>query len=93
MATANFNLDAEDGWVAVTSNPTNFIRIRSNTPKHPFFVTSGSSTPASTVIGYKVHCEDFYCDVEVTDNYYVRIGENVPQNTRIDVFYNEFTPA
>lgn len=87
MATANFDIDAEDGWVAVTSGGVDFIRITSNTPKHAFFVTNDSSTPAATVIGYKVHCDDFWCDVPVTGNFYVRVPGNVPQNTRIDVFY------
>ena len=86
MATANFFIDAEDGWTAVTSASVSFIRIRSNTPKHAFFVTTGQSTPASTVIGYKVTCEDFMVDVPVSDNFYVRVAENLPQETRFDVF-------
>lgn len=86
MATANFFIDAEDGWTAVTSAGVDFIRIRSNTPKHAFFVTTGSSTPAATVTGYKVTCEDFWVDVPVTDNFYVRVAENLPQETRFDVF-------
>lgn len=93
MATANFSIDAEDGWVAVTSAGVDFIRIRSNTPKHAFFVTTDASTPASTVIGYKQQCDDgFWCDVPVTDNFYVRVAENLPQDTRIDVFYVLTTP-
>lgn len=88
MATANFSIDAEDGWVAVTSAGTNFVRIRSNTPNHAFFVTSAASLPAATVTGYKVQCaEGFWVDVPNTDNYYVRIPENLPQETRIDVFF------
>lgn len=205
MATANFNINAEDGWVAVTPEGVAFVRIRSNTPKHAFYVTDASETPpittsgsvqatgtitfsgqptdadtitigASTfnfvdtvvdpdtdveigadaeetldnllalitseiatvtavktsttvitltavatgaagnsvvlteaadnvgvsgagtltggadgvpaVIGYKQQCDDgFWCDVEVTGAYYVRVAENLPQDTRIDVFY------
>jgi hypothetical protein len=203
MATANFNLDAEDGWTAVTVAGVDFIRIRSNTNNHAFFVTSAASPPANTttdavaatgtitfggqpiadetvtvgsqvfvfkasaagalevtiggtaaitrdnltakinansavvtalssgstlinltavtagtagnsivlteaatnvtvsgagtlaggaaavpaVIGYKVTCEEFWVDVPTTELYYVRNAENVPQNTRIDVFY------
>lgn len=86
MATANFNIDAEDGWTVVTSGGAAFIKITSNVKNHPFFVTTGSVAPASTVIGYKVHCEEFMVDVSTTDEYYVRVGENVPQNLRIDVF-------
>lgn len=92
MTTANFDLDAEDGWVAVTSAGVDFIRIRSNTPNHAFFITTGSSTPANTVIGFKQHCDEFWCDVPVTDNFYIRLAENVPQPTRIDVFYVLTTP-
>lgn len=92
MATANFDIDAEDGWVAVTSGGAAFIKIRSNTPNHPFFVTTGSSAPAASVIGFKVHCEEFWCDVSTTENYYVRTLENLPQNSRIDVFYIAPTP-
>ncbi len=87
MATANIDLDAEDGWVAVVTGGCDFVRIRSNTPGHAFFVTNAGSTPAATVIGYKVQCDDFWCDVPINDNVYVRTAENVPQQTRIDVFY------
>ncbi len=87
MATANFNINAEDGWTAVTAAAVDFIKIRSNTPGHAFYVTTGSSTPANTVIGYKIQGEEFWCDVPVADNFYVRVLENLPQNTRFDVFY------
>jgi hypothetical protein len=89
MATANFTIRAEDGWTAVTSDPVTFIRIRSNTPNHAFFVTTGSSAPAASVIGFKQQCDEFWCDVPVADNFYVRCAENLPQGTRIDVFYIE----
>jgi hypothetical protein len=92
MATANFSIDAEDGWTAVTSAGVDFIKIRSNTNKHAFFVTTNPTTPASTVIGYKVTCEDFWCDVPVADNFYVRVMENLPQETRFDVFFVATTP-
>jgi len=87
MATANFSIDAEDGWTEVTSASTSFVKIRSNSPSHAFFVTTGSSTPAASVVGYKVQCEEFWCDVTVADNYYVRVAENLPQETRFDVFF------
>ncbi len=51
MATANFSINAEDGWVAVTAAATNFIRIRSNTPNHAFFVASAAALPANTTSG------------------------------------------
>jgi hypothetical protein len=88
MATANFSIKAEDGWVAVTSADNSFIRIRSNTPNHAFFVTSGTSAPADTVIGYKVICHEFWCNVAAGANvrYYVRTLENRPAQNRIDVF-------
>jgi len=89
MATANLYIDAEDGWVQVAEGPVAYIRIRSNTPSHPFFVTTGNTTPASTVVGYKVTCADFCVDVEVAENYYVRTAENLPQETRFDVFFIE----
>lgn len=87
MATANFFINAEDGWTAVTSAGVDFIQIRSNTPNHAFFITTSPSAPASSVVGYKVTCESFWCDVPVADNFYVRLAENLPQNTRIDVFF------
>lgn len=92
MATANFFIDAEDGWTAVTSDGVDFIRIRSNTPKHAFYVTTGDTTPAATVIGYKVQCDDFWCDVPVAENFYVRTIENLPQETRFDVFFVTTSP-
>jgi len=89
MATANFEIKAEDGWTAVTSADNSFIRIRSNTPNHAFFVTTGSSLPAATVIGYKVQCKEFWCNVAAGTGvrYYVRTAEGRPTPTnRIDVF-------
>lgn len=87
MATANFSITPADGWVAVTSAGTNYFRVRSNTPNHAFFVTSAASTPAATVVGYKVHCHDFKVNVANSQNYYVRVVQELPEATRIDVFY------
>lgn len=90
MATANFHINAEDGWVAVTDAAVSFIRIRTNTPNHAFFVTTGSSAPTITDIGFKQQCDEgFWCDVAVATGelYYVRVAENLPQDARIDVFY------
>lgn len=95
MATANFDVKTVGAggiWFAVTSAGVDFIRIRSNTPGHAFFVTNGSSTPSASVIGYKVDCDDFWVDVPVADNFYVRTPTNVPPDTRIDVFYLPTTP-
>lgn len=198
MATANYFIDAEDGWVAVTSGSTGFVAIRSNSPNHPFFVADGSSAPTTTPtaatgtitisggqpseddtvtvngtvftfisgtpaddteveigvdpeathdnlivaintvlggvvtaadtsatvitltavaggtagnsitlaedadntvvsgaaltggvnppLGFKVDCGEFWCDVSNSNNYYVRVLENLPQETRFDVF-------
>lgn len=86
MATANFDIDAEDGWVKVADGPVDFIMIRSNTPNHAFFITTSTGAPAASVIGYKVICNEFWCDVKVTDDFYVRTAENLPQDTRFDVF-------
>lgn len=91
MATANFNVKNSGpggAWFAVTSAGVDFIAIRSNSNNHPFFVTTGSSTPNASVIGYKVtDADEFWVDVPVTENYYVRVPGNVPPETRIDVFY------
>lgn len=87
MATANFEIKAEDGWVAVSPAAPAFIRIRSNTPNHAFFVTTGPSAPSATAIGYKVQCKEFWCNVVATGlTYYVRTEENRPSPNRIDVF-------
>lgn len=89
MATANFNIQPDDGWVAVTSAGVNFIKIRQYPKTQPFYVTTGSSTPAATVRGYRVDCEEFWCDVTVTDNFYVRAVSPKPDlDLRIDVFSN-----
>lgn len=90
MATANFTLAPGAGWTAVTPALARFVKIRTNTPKHAIFVTSATSTPAATVTGYKVNCEDHFC-VNVTaatgEIYYVRTAESQPGTTRVDVFY------
>ena len=87
MATANFDIAAADGWVAVTAAAVDFIRIRSNTPNHAIFISTGSTAPASTVVGYKIiGDDDFWCNVPVADNFYVRTAENLPHKTRVDVF-------
>lgn len=86
MATANFNIKPADGWVEITTAGVSFIKVRSNTPRHAFFITDSVSAPASTVIGYKVDCEEFCCDAPVSGKFYVRCHDNQPQNVRIDVF-------
>lgn len=45
MATANFQVQPEDGWVTVASN-VDFIRIRQYPKTQPFYVTTGSSAPS-----------------------------------------------
>lgn len=93
MATANFNIQPNDGWVEVTSAGVDFIRIRQYPKSQPFYVTTGSSTPALTVRGYRVDCEEFWCDIRVADKFYVR-AENFKPDTdlRIDVFFVATTP-
>lgn len=94
MATANFSINPEDGWVAVTSAGVNFIRIRGYPDSQPFYVTSNPTAPASTVRGYRVDCgEDFYVNVPVTDNFYVRTTNPKPDiDFRVDVFFVLTTP-
>lgn len=87
MATDNFYPTPSDGWVKVTAAGVNFIKIRSNTPNHAFFVTSSGSDPDLSVIGYKVDCEEFWCDVAVAESFYVRVTNEQPVRTRIDVFF------
>lgn len=89
MATANFNIQPEDGWTAVTDAGVDFIRIRNTDNKVPFYVTSGSTAPAATDIGYKVGCEDFWCDVATAELFYVRTVENRPEGMTISVFFLE----
>jgi hypothetical protein len=86
MATANFTIKPEQGWVAVTTAGVSFLRIRSSTHNHPFYVTSGSSAPAATVLGFKVDCNDFWVDVPTTDIFYVRTTQNQPTGNTISVF-------
>lgn len=86
MAAAQFNIQPSDGWVAVTSASTDFIRIRSSTPNHPFLVTSGASLPAATAVGFKVQCHDFMVNVTNAQNYYVKTIDELPQGNRISVF-------
>ena len=88
MATANFNIKQDDGWVAVTSADNSFIRIRSNTPQSEVYVTTGTSTPALSVIGYKIIHKDFWVNVAAGTGvkYYVRTVNQTPGGTRIDVF-------
>lgn len=93
MATANFYIQPDDGWVAVTSAGVDFIMIRQYPNSQPFYVTTGTTTPANTVKGFRVDCEQFWCDTPVAQNFYVRT-ENFKPDTdlRIDVFYLPTTP-
>lgn len=86
MATANFNINAEDGWVAVTSAGVNFIAINTNSG-HPFYVTDSATPPAGSKRGYKVCHGEFKCDTPIANLVYVKMIENVPQDTIVDVFY------
>lgn len=93
MATANFNIQPNDGWVEVTSAGVDFIKIRQYPSSQPFYVTTGPSTPASTVRGFRVDCDEFWCDVPVSDKYYVRTENFKPDiDLRIDVFFITTTP-
>ena len=88
MATANFNIQPDDGWVAVTSAGVDFIMIRQYPSSQPFYVTTDTSTPANTVRGFRVDREHFWCDVPVSQNFYVRAENFKPDiDLRIDVFY------
>ena len=90
MATTNFNIQAEDGWVAVTDAGVDFILIRQYPDTQPFYVTTGANTPAATVRGYRVDCHEFKVDVPVEDNFYVRAVNPKPDSDlKIDVFYVE----
>lgn len=95
MAVEVFDIRPEDGWTAVTSGNIAFIKIRSNSPKHPFYVTADSSLPAATDPGYKVDCymDEFWVDVAATGlTYYVRTTEATPAGSRISVFSIAATP-
>lgn len=88
MATANFDIQPDNGWVAVTAAGVDFIKIRQYPTSQPFYVTTGATTPASTVRGFRVDCDEFWCDVPVADNYYVRAENFKPDRPlRIDVFF------
>lgn len=86
MATENFFVSAEDGWVAITDSPPSCIKIRSNTSNSAFFIATGSTTPDADVTGYKVQSGEFCVDVESSENYYIRVLGSPPQKTRFDVF-------
>lgn len=45
MATATFQIEPQDGWVAVTSGSVSFILMQRYPHTQPFFVTTGSTTP------------------------------------------------
>lgn len=47
MATANFSIKPEDGWVAITSGTVAFIRVNRYPASMPFYITSGSSAPSA----------------------------------------------
>lgn len=86
--TANFSIDPEDGWTAVTAAAVDFIKIRSTTG-HGFYVTCADSPPAATVVGFKHQCEEpFWVDTPVETGflYYVRTVENMPRGSAISVF-------
>lgn len=87
MATENFQIRPEDGWVAVTSAGVDYIKIRTSSVKHPFYVTSGADAPAATVLGYKVGCSgEFKVNVATAELYYVRTIDEQPEGNTISVF-------
>lgn len=95
MAVTQFQINPSDGWVAVTSAGTDFVRIRSSTPGHAFYVTSAGSLPAATAVGYKVgpsDDDDFWVNVPNADNYYVKTIDEQPQGNKITVFSIPSTP-
>ena len=89
MATANFNIQPNDGWVAVTPGAVNYVLIKQYPVSHPIYVTSAASPPASTVRGYRVaDGAAFVMNVPTTDIFYVRTENFKPDvDLRVDVFY------
>lgn len=88
-ATANFNIQPQDGWVAITAAGVDFIKVRQYPRSQPFYITSNATPPASTVRGYLVDCEEeFLVNVPIATNFYVRAVNAKPDLAlRIDVFY------
>lgn len=89
MAVEVFDIRPEDGWTAVTTGDKSFVKIRSNSPKHAFYVTADSSPPSDTDPGYKVDCYtgEFWVDVDSSGLvYYVRTTESTAAGARISVF-------
>lgn len=87
MATANFKVKPEDGWVAVTDAGVDFIKIRQYPLTQPIFVTTGSTTPGNDVRGYRVDGDEdaFTVNVPEADNFYVRV-RNPREDYPIEVF-------
>ena len=94
MAVEVFDITPEDGWVAITDAGVDYIRIRSNTMKHGFYITSGAAPPAATDPGYRIDCEtgDFYMDVPTAELFYARTVPSLPGKTTISVFSLAITP-
>lgn len=87
MATAHFDIQPEDGWVKVADGSVDFIAIKQFPTNQVFYVTTGSSTPAANTVGFRVDCEQFWADVTIADNFYVRTDRPVQgEGTRIFVF-------
>lgn len=88
MATANFSIQPEDGWVPVTAADVKLIKIRQYPRTQPFYVTLAAAPPANTVRGYLVDkCEEFFINVPSgAERYYVRTINSKPDiDLRIDV--------
>lgn len=68
MATANFYVKPTDGWVAITSTPVDFIRVRAYPDDYIYFITSSSSTPS----------DDFSVDPAIAASGSVTISGGLP---------------
>lgn len=98
MATKNFYIGPQDGWVAITTDdPKVSLRVSASIYTHPLFVYGDETTPpTAATVGVRVCHKPFYIENQTTagntEVFYVKVPTPVPNSTqgdgrlRVDVY-------
>lgn len=90
MATKNISIKPSDGWVEAVPAGTTFVRFNQYPNTQPFYLNTAPTgdTPDPDSRGFRVDCDNFYCDVVSDEAYFIRVENTTPdRDLRIDILY------
>ena len=90
MATANYYIAENDGWVEI-AQANSEVRVSGVPHNHPYYLWAGSTAPGASDEGILMCHHPFQTTNPMTDKLYARIVNPVPNSKnngklRLDVF-------